>query len=121
VPTEHITNLLDTFSGNLVSLSQHPFGCRVMQRILEHCTDPARYNVFMTEILKVGSSCSCITQCSAVLLVMNHVSVAVLSCLCNVQGIVLVLCWCPLHIAVWTCCGCYHMLCAACFSLQVDM
>jgi hypothetical protein len=53
VPTEHITNLLDTFSGNLVSLSQHPFGCRVMQRILEHCTDQARYNVFMTEILKV--------------------------------------------------------------------
>jgi hypothetical protein len=25
----------------------------VMQRILEHCTDQARYNVFMTEILKV--------------------------------------------------------------------
>jgi hypothetical protein len=59
VPTEHITNLLDTFSGNLVSLSQHPFGCRVMQRILEHCTDPARYNVFMTEILKVGSLALC--------------------------------------------------------------
>lgn len=53
VPTEHITNLLDTFAGNLVSLSQHPFGCRVMQRILEHCADPGRYNVFMTEILKV--------------------------------------------------------------------
>ncbi|WIA19593.1 hypothetical protein OEZ85_005532 [Tetradesmus obliquus] len=52
VPTEHITNLLDTFAGNLVSLSQHPFGCRVMQRILEHCADPGRYNVFMTEILK---------------------------------------------------------------------
>ena len=53
VPTQHITNLLDTFSGNLVSLSHHPFGCRVMQRILEHCTDQARYDSFMAEILKV--------------------------------------------------------------------
>lgn len=53
VPTQHITNLLDTFSGNLVSLSHHPFGCRVMQRILEHCSDQARYDTFMAEILKV--------------------------------------------------------------------
>jgi pumilio RNA-binding family len=53
VPTQHITNLLDTFSGNLVSLSHHPFGCRVMQRILEHCSDQARYDSFMAEILKV--------------------------------------------------------------------
>jgi pumilio RNA-binding family len=54
VPTQHITNLLDTFSGNLVSLSHHPFGCRVMQRILEHCSDQGRYDNFMSEILKVG-------------------------------------------------------------------
>jgi hypothetical protein len=65
VPTEHITNLLDTFIGNLVSLSQHPFGCRVMQRILEHCSDPARYNVFMTEILKVRRQGGCSLGLSA--------------------------------------------------------
>lgn len=53
MPTHHITNLLDTFSGNLVSLSHHPFGCRVMQRILEHCSDQERYDSFMAEILKV--------------------------------------------------------------------
>jgi pumilio RNA-binding family len=57
VPTQHITGLLDTFSGNLVSLSHHPFGCRVMQRILEHCSDQARYDSFMGEILKVSPQC----------------------------------------------------------------
>jgi pumilio RNA-binding family len=59
VPTQHITGLLDTFSGNLVSLSHHPFGCRVMQRILEHCSDQARYDSFMGEILKVRVFCAC--------------------------------------------------------------
>jgi hypothetical protein len=92
VPTEHITNLLDTFSGNLVSLSQHPFGCRVMQRILEHCTDQARYNVFMTEILKVG-----ICAAAAVL----HSVHAVLCC-CDV------------------CCVCSVGLSVSCSGVQSD-
>jgi pumilio RNA-binding family len=31
--------ILDCAVKNIVSLSCHPFGCRVMQRILEHCVD----------------------------------------------------------------------------------
>jgi pumilio RNA-binding family len=64
VPTEHITGLLDTFGGNLVSLSQHPFGCRVMQRILEHCSDQGRYDALMREILLVRACVVCVlVQC----------------------------------------------------------
>lgn len=35
VPSPHIVTMLDTFIGQVVPLSTHPFGCRVVQRILE--------------------------------------------------------------------------------------
>lgn len=34
--------ILDCVTKNVVSLSCHPFGCRVMQRILEHCIESQR-------------------------------------------------------------------------------
>ncbi len=30
--------IVDSFHGQVFSLSTHPYGCRVIQRILEHCT-----------------------------------------------------------------------------------
>ncbi|KAI8467655.1 MAG: armadillo-type protein [Monoraphidium minutum] len=50
VPSEHITTMLDTFTGQIVSLSMHSFGCRVVQRILEHCGGTPRYDSVMGEV-----------------------------------------------------------------------
>ena len=30
--------IIDAFRGQVYNLSTHPYGCRVIQRILEHCT-----------------------------------------------------------------------------------
>lgn len=30
--------IIQSFSGQVYTLSTHPYGCRVIQRILEHCT-----------------------------------------------------------------------------------
>jgi hypothetical protein len=54
VPTRHIGHLLDAVIGQLVPLAVHSFGCRVVQRILEHCDDPSRHEVVMREILGVS-------------------------------------------------------------------
>ena len=35
---EGIDFLLASFTGNILKLSMHPYGCRVVQRIIEHCT-----------------------------------------------------------------------------------
>ena len=53
VPTPRILHLLDSFLACVVPLSSHPFGCRVIQRILEHCQDAKRRTLVMEEILKV--------------------------------------------------------------------
>jgi len=55
VPTERITALIDNFLTCVVPLSSHPFGCRIIQRILEHCTDDGRKNVVMDEILRASA------------------------------------------------------------------
>lgn len=34
----HFQFIINSFSGQVYSLSTHPYGCRVIQRILEHCT-----------------------------------------------------------------------------------
>lgn len=52
VPTARIANIIDSFLGCVVPLSTHPFGCRVIQRILEHCQDLKKRTVVMDEILK---------------------------------------------------------------------
>lgn len=46
VPPDLIQFIVDSFSGNVYTLATHPYGCRVIQRILEHCTqDPSNKSV----------------------------------------------------------------------------
>ena len=45
VPAEHIQFIINAFTGQVQSLATHPYGCRVIQRMLEHCTEPARTSV----------------------------------------------------------------------------
>jgi hypothetical protein len=40
VPPHLIQFIVDTFQGKVFSLATHPYGCRVIQRILEHCSQP---------------------------------------------------------------------------------
>lgn len=47
--------LIDNFLTCVVPLSSHPFGCRIIQRILEHCSDDGRKAVVMEEILKAAA------------------------------------------------------------------
>ena len=42
IPAEHIPFILNAFTGQVHSLSTHPYGCRVIQRMLEHCKQPSR-------------------------------------------------------------------------------
>jgi mRNA-binding protein PUF3 len=36
-PPEGVQFVLDAFAGGAVGLSRHPYGCRVLQRIVEQC------------------------------------------------------------------------------------
>lgn len=40
--SEQIDFIVDDVLGNVASLSCHPYGCRVLQRILEHCIEPKK-------------------------------------------------------------------------------
>ena len=40
--SEQIDFIVDDVLGNVASLSCHPYGCRVLQRILEHCVEPKK-------------------------------------------------------------------------------
>ncbi|XP_039041530.1 pumilio homolog 2-like isoform X2 [Hibiscus syriacus] len=51
VPEENIQFIVTTFFDQVVTLSAHPYGCRVIQRILEHCKDPKTQSKVMDEIL----------------------------------------------------------------------
>ncbi|CAH9094252.1 unnamed protein product [Cuscuta europaea] len=51
VPEDHIQFIISTFFGQVVTLSAHPYGCRVIQRVLEHCKDPQTQSKVMEEIL----------------------------------------------------------------------
>ncbi|KAK3007369.1 hypothetical protein RJ639_016045, partial [Escallonia herrerae] len=51
VPEEHIQFIVSTFCDQVVTLSTHPYGCRVIQRVLEHCMDPKTQSKVMDEIL----------------------------------------------------------------------
>lgn len=39
VPPHLIQFIVDSFSGQVYALATHPYGCRVIQRILEHCNE----------------------------------------------------------------------------------
>lgn len=48
---EQIDFIIDDVFQNVPSLSCHPYGCRVLQRILEHCQEPRKSNA-LDEIKK---------------------------------------------------------------------
>lgn len=51
VPEDAIHFIVSTFYDQVVTLSTHPYGCRVIQRVLEHCGDPNTQSKVMDEIL----------------------------------------------------------------------
>ncbi|XP_068339993.1 pumilio homolog 2-like [Pyrus communis] len=51
VPEEAIRFIVLTFFDQVVTLSTHPYGCRVIQRVLEHCKDENTESKVMDEIL----------------------------------------------------------------------
>ncbi|KAJ3668958.1 hypothetical protein LUZ60_010908 [Juncus effusus] len=52
VPQENIHFIISVFYDQVVPLSMHPYGCRVIQRVLEHCHDEKTQQIVMDEILK---------------------------------------------------------------------
>ncbi|KAM0834817.1 hypothetical protein ACQ4PT_063333 [Festuca glaucescens] len=52
VPTEHIGFVVSAFRGQVASLSMHPYGCRVIQRVLEHCGGDSQGQCIIDEILQ---------------------------------------------------------------------
>lgn len=55
VPENAIDFIVTTFYDQVVTLSTHPYGCRVIQRVLEHCDSPKTQTVVMNEILQYVS------------------------------------------------------------------
>ncbi|KAH8499162.1 hypothetical protein H0E87_017903 [Populus deltoides] len=51
IPEDNIQFIVTTFFDQVVILSTHPYGCRVIQRILEHCKDAKTQSKVMDEIL----------------------------------------------------------------------
>ncbi|KAL2525871.1 Pumilio4 [Abeliophyllum distichum] len=51
VPQDRIQFILSSFMGQAVTLSSHPYGCRVIQRVLEHCGDLNTQQMIMDEIM----------------------------------------------------------------------
>ena len=39
LPADNLEFIISAFNGQVVGLSTHAYGCRVVQRILEHCTE----------------------------------------------------------------------------------
>ncbi|OVA18029.1 Pumilio RNA-binding repeat [Macleaya cordata] len=53
VPQDRIQFIISAFYGQVVSLSAHPYGCRVIQqRVLEYCDDANTQQIIMEEILQ---------------------------------------------------------------------
>ncbi|KAG6468001.1 hypothetical protein ZIOFF_072567 [Zingiber officinale] len=55
IPAEKIGFIISAFHGQVATLSTHPYGCRVIQRVLEHCSDESQSQFIVDEILQ--SSC----------------------------------------------------------------
>ncbi|KAL1817220.1 hypothetical protein DCAR_0521642 [Daucus carota subsp. sativus] len=51
VPEVHIQFIISSFFDQVVTLSTHPYGCRVIQRVLEHCEETKTQSKVMEEIL----------------------------------------------------------------------
>ncbi|KAF9595529.1 hypothetical protein IFM89_000617 [Coptis chinensis] len=51
IPQDAIEFIVSSFYDQVVTLSTHPYGCRVIQRVLEHCDDPKTQQIMMDEIM----------------------------------------------------------------------
>ncbi|KAJ0074936.1 hypothetical protein Patl1_35230 [Pistacia atlantica] len=52
VPTEKIGFIISAFQGQVAMLSTHPYGCRVFQRVLEHCSNEQQGQCMVDETLE---------------------------------------------------------------------
>lgn len=52
--SSRIMFIINAFQGRVKELSSHPYGCRVVQRILEHCSNPQK-TVILEELRKCCS------------------------------------------------------------------
>uniref|UniRef100_J3M5N0 PUM-HD domain-containing protein n=1 Tax=Oryza brachyantha TaxID=4533 RepID=J3M5N0_ORYBR len=52
VPPQFIHFFLDSMYGHVVQLSIHPYGCRVIQSVLEYFHDPSIQETFLKEIIE---------------------------------------------------------------------
>ncbi|KAL0354367.1 UNVERIFIED_CONTAM: Pumilio5 [Sesamum radiatum] len=52
VPGENIGFIISAFQGQVAILSTHPYGCRVIQRVLEHCSNDLQCQSIVDEILE---------------------------------------------------------------------
>jgi hypothetical protein len=51
--SDHIQFIIDAFLGQVKVLASHPYGCRVVQRVLEHCCNSQKHAV-LNELLEGG-------------------------------------------------------------------
>jgi len=51
IPGEHIQFIVDAHRGQVAKMSTHQYGCRVVQRMLEHCQPKAK-RVILDELLE---------------------------------------------------------------------
>ncbi|OAY62770.1 Pumilio [Ananas comosus] len=58
VPEDRIQFIISTVFGQVSVLSTHPYGCRVIQRILEHCVDQKTLSIVMDDIMQSLSTLS---------------------------------------------------------------
>ncbi|KAG2294373.1 hypothetical protein Bca52824_041042 [Brassica carinata] len=52
MPADRIGFVIASFRGQVATLSTHPYGCRVIQRILEHCSDDEETRCIIDEVLE---------------------------------------------------------------------
>ncbi|XP_009789996.1 pumilio homolog 5 [Nicotiana sylvestris] len=51
IPTEKISIIISSFQSQVAILSTHPYGCRVIQRVLERCSENPQSQCIVHEIL----------------------------------------------------------------------
>jgi hypothetical protein len=56
---EHIRFIIDAFYGQVYVLATHPYGCRVIQRIFEHCSEKEVVSCLFYIIPRVHCSENC--------------------------------------------------------------
>lgn len=51
VPSQYIQFIIDTFHGQVYHLATHPYGCRVIQRMFEHCPSQQTVSALYKHVL----------------------------------------------------------------------